>query len=107
MKTIYKFEHNNNIYIGSTTDLKVRCWAHNQHKKQEKHKHLKLYKYCNDHGIEDVREYIEVLEEFDNKHLGKIGMRIIEHTYIKDFSANLNMISAISKKMQKKKNIYN
>ena len=47
MKTIYQFEHDNNIYIGSTTDFKGRMQAHNQHKKQTRHNGIKFYNPLN------------------------------------------------------------
>ena len=44
-QVIYCFCHENNRYIGSTTDLKMRLHAHNQHKKQSRHNGTKFYKY--------------------------------------------------------------
>ena len=95
MRTIYKFEHNNNIYIGSTINFKSRCWAHNQHKKQERHKHLSLYQYCNSCDIKDVRDHMTIILEFNDDQINKTDMRKLEQDYIGLYEANLNSIRAI------------
>ncbi len=90
---IYKFEHNNNIYIGSTINLKVRCFAHNQHKKQSRHQNIKLYKYCNENEIIDVRPYITIIETLEN-NITKDELLLIEQNYLDTIKPNLNMINA-------------
>jgi hypothetical protein len=105
MKTIYKFEHEGNIYIGSTTNFKERCWAHNQHKKQLKYKKLALYKYCNHAEIDDIRPFMSILEEIDDDDIGKLGLRVIEQSYMDTFKSNLNLIRAISKRTIRKNNL--
>jgi len=98
MKTIYKFEHNDNTYIGSSTNFKARCWAHNQHKKQTRYHGIKLYKYCNENNITDIRDHIDILEEIDDDDIGVLGLKIIEQEYINIFKPKLNMMNALSKK---------
>tara|TARA_R100000231_G_C5328625_1_gene165662 strand:+ start:1322 stop:1618 length:297 start_codon:yes stop_codon:yes gene_type:complete len=92
-KIIYKFLHNENSYIGSTTNLKMRCFAHNQHKKQERHKNIKLYKYCNSEGIDDLRPFIEILEVIEEE-ISKEELREKEQQYLNQNKPNLNMIKA-------------
>jgi predicted GIY-YIG superfamily endonuclease len=92
-KIIYKFEHNENIYIGSTINLKQRVWAHNQHKKQYKHCHLDLYAYCNENNIVDLTEHISILETLP-ENIEKKDMRIKEQEYMTQYQPNLNMIKA-------------
>jgi len=105
---IYLFKHtdlfgNENKYIGSTKNLKLRCWAHNQHKKQERHKNIRLYKYLNINEIEDIRPYITVLfnleEIFNNLNcndsLNKIILKNKEQDFLENIKPNLNMIKAL------------
>ena len=93
MKVIYLFNHNDNKYLGSTTNLKMRCHAHNQHKKQSRHNKCKFYQYLLNNNIDDIRPYLEVLEEIEE--CDKYTLRNIEQDYIDNIKPNLNMIKAI------------
>jgi len=95
MKTIYKFNHDDNIYIGSTTNFKTRCEAHNQHKKQDRHNKTKFYKYLNNNGITDCRLFMNILQEIDDDNLTKEELRNIEQDFLDEIKPNLNMIKAI------------
>tara|TARA_R110002072_G_scaffold223_1_gene1641 strand:+ start:1357 stop:1653 length:297 start_codon:yes stop_codon:yes gene_type:complete len=95
MKTIYQFEHDNNIYIGSTTDFKGRMQAHNQHKKQTRHNGIKFYRYLNENNITDCRPFVIKICEIDNDTLTKNELRTIEQQYLDDIKPNLNQIRAI------------
>tara|TARA_R100000353_G_scaffold101814_1_gene73739 strand:+ start:130 stop:432 length:303 start_codon:yes stop_codon:yes gene_type:complete len=97
---IYKFEHEGNIYIGSTKNYKVRCFAHNQHKKQSRHNKTKLYKYCIEHEIFDIRPYCTIIEEIDGIY-DKILLRNLEQDYLDRIKPNLNMVRAIGRKKNK------
>lgn len=90
---IYKFEHNDNCYIGSTKDFCMRCHAHNQHKKQAKHRNIRLYQYCNENEIEDLRPYMEILEVIQDNY-DKELLRTREQDYMEQYNPNLNMIKA-------------
>lgn len=92
---IYKFEHNGNIYIGSTKNYKMRCHAHNQHKKQSRHNNTKFYQYCIDHNIYDIRPHCEVIEEIDG--YDKLTLRNIEQDYLDEYKPNLNMVRALKR----------
>lgn len=92
---IYKFEHNGNIYIGSTKNYKMRCHAHNQHKKQARHNRTKFYKYCIQEAINDIRPYCEVLDEIEG--YDKNILRNIEQDYIDEYKPNLNMVKAMKR----------
>lgn len=91
---IYKFEHNNNVYIGSTKDLKMRLYAHNQHKKQERHNKTDFYQYCIENEIHDIRPYVETVKVISDEY-NKNLLRNIEQDIIDEYQPNLNMISAI------------
>jgi hypothetical protein len=98
MKVIYLFEHNNNKYIGSTKDLKMRCHAHNQHKKQPRHNKCKLYQYLLENNINDIRPYVSVIEEIINEaEFTELMLRNLEQDYIDDIKPNLNCINAIKR----------
>ncbi len=91
---IYKFEHNENVYIGSTKDLKMRLYAHNQHKKQERHNKTDFYQYCIENEIDDIRPFVEIVKEISDEY-NKANLRNIEQDIIDELKPNLNMISAI------------
>ena len=91
---IYKFEHNGNIYIGSTKNYKLRCFAHNQHKKQSRHNKTKFYQYCIENNIVDVRPHCEIVENVDQEY-NKLFLKNLEQDYIDKFEPNLNMVRAI------------
>ncbi len=92
---IYKFEHDGNIYIGSTKNYKSRLFAHNQHKKQSRHNGTKFYKYCIQHCIEDIRPFCEILNEVEG--YDKLILRNIEQDFLDEYKPNLNMVKAIKR----------
>ena len=101
---IYKFEHNNNVYVGSTTNLRERCWTHNQHLKQPMHNHTKFYQYLNENFIIKIEPFVEILGEFNN--ITKDQLRIIEQVAMDTYKPNLNMYRAVGLRNKKYKNLY-
>tara|TARA_Y100000114_G_scaffold151170_1_gene167526 strand:+ start:544 stop:879 length:336 start_codon:yes stop_codon:yes gene_type:complete len=93
---IYLFEHDGNLYVGSTINFKERMWAHNQHMKQEKHNNCEFYKYCNSVGIKDVRPYIHTLQAFSGR-LDKETLLHLEADYIDEYCPNLNHIYPVAR----------
>tara|TARA_R100001509_G_scaffold137958_1_gene92039 strand:+ start:93 stop:380 length:288 start_codon:yes stop_codon:yes gene_type:complete len=93
---IYKFEHNGNIYIGSTKDLTMRCHAHNQHKKQARHNKTDFYQYLIENDIQDIRPHTVPIKEIDEDY-NKNLLRSIEQDIIDEYQPNLNMISAMKR----------
>jgi len=91
---IYKFEHEGNIYIGSTKNYKMRCFAHNQHKKQARHNSTKFYKYLIENCIHDIRPHCQIIDEVENDY-NKNVLRNIEQDYLDEYKPNLNMVRAI------------
>ena len=94
---IYKFEHNGNIYIGSTKNYKLRMFAHNQHKKQARHNKTKFYKYCNDCGITDIRPFCNIIHNNDCDEYDKYILRNIEQDFLDEYRPNLNMVKAVKR----------
>jgi len=92
---IYKFEHNGNTYIGSTKDYTMRCHAHNQHRKQERHNKTCFYKYLNENTINDIRPYCEIICEHEG--YDKLVLRNIEQDFLDEYKPNLNMVRAIKR----------
>tara|TARA_R110001606_G_scaffold90692_5_gene202588 strand:- start:6311 stop:6640 length:330 start_codon:yes stop_codon:yes gene_type:complete len=86
---IYKITYNDSLlYIGSTVNLAMRKHAHQQHRKQDKHRHLRLYNYLNTNNIpanELVYEVIEEVDAVDTEHL-----RFIEQLYINEYKPPCN-----------------
>tara|TARA_R110002072_G_scaffold294654_3_gene464921 strand:+ start:263 stop:559 length:297 start_codon:yes stop_codon:yes gene_type:complete len=95
MKIIYQFKHEDNYYIGSTTNFKERMQAHNQHKKQSRHNGCKFYRYLNENNITDCRPFVEKICEIDDDTLTKQQLRTIEQHFLDHVKPNLNQIRAI------------
>jgi len=91
---IYKFEHEGNKYIGSTKNFKMRCSAHNQHKKQERHNKTKFYKYLIENDIIDIRPFTEIIEKIDDEY-DKFKLRELEQDCLDEFQPNLNSFKAM------------
>jgi|TARA_R110000796_G_scaffold68163_5_gene156273 hypothetical protein len=95
---IYKITHNDSLlYVGSTINLAMRKHAHKQHRKQDKHRHLKLYNFLNTNNIpanELVYEVIEEIDAVDNKHL-----RYTEQLYINEYNPPCNHHNSMSLKI--------
>jgi len=96
-QTIYLFNHNGNKYVGSTKDLSMRMWAHNQHFKQTRHNKTKLYRYMIENDITDIRKHISILETCKDAY-NKYNLRCIEQSYLDELKPNLNMIKALKPK---------
>ena len=92
---IYLFNHNENKYIGHTTNYKVRMWAHNQHRKQSRHNKSAFYKYVNKEKITDVRPYMKIIAQIEDTEYDNETLRTIEQTYLDEISPNLNSIKAM------------
>lgn len=90
MKTgvIYKIELNeNDIYIGSTTQLLCRRQNnHNNCLRDSTKQHRKLYKSC----IENNIDYIKCIWVADVEYESIAELRKIEEDYRKKLNANLN-----------------
>ena len=107
MTTIYKFQFNDDCYIGSTNHpLDNRLLEHYNCMGRDRCKHIKLYKYCNEFLLRrDFKKLVEVVEEFPIK-LDRLSRTKIEQKYIDKFQPSLNMRNAYGRKPRnnKKKN---
>ncbi len=104
MTTIYKFQFNDDCYIGSTNSpLKDRILEHSFCMGRERCKHIKLYKYCNEFFLRrDFDKLVEVVEEFPIP-LDRINRTKIEQKYIDKYKPTLNMRNAYGRKKRIKK----
>ncbi len=93
---IYLFNHEENKYIGSTTNYKVRMHAHNQHKKQKRHNKTKFYKYLNQNKITDIRPYVSILANIKEIQYDNETLRNIEQSFLEELTPNLNSNKAMS-----------
>jgi group I intron endonuclease len=55
-------KNNNDLYIGSTTNMTKRWWSHKSCIKNKYENHTKLYKTMAENGIENY--YIELIENY-------------------------------------------
>lgn len=97
---IYKFEHNGETYIGSTKNFKERCWAHNQHMKQDRHNKTCFYQYCLANDITDIRPYCKIIQKIENIY-DKDLLRYREQEVLNILQPTLNTIRAVNKKRYK------
>lgn len=81
MICIYQITCGDDIYIGSTKDLKKRIWNHKDRSRQSKYSHMPLYKKMNEG--EYTFDIIEELETDEN-------LIEIEDKYIKGIQPTLN-----------------
>lgn len=93
---IYKFEHENDSYIGSTKDFTMRGHAHQQHRKQTKYNHYAIYQYANEKEIPDIREHITILYETIDD-LTKDERRNLEQDFMDIHKPTLNMCNAMKR----------
>tara|TARA_R110002153_G_C13274033_1_gene493553 strand:- start:557 stop:901 length:345 start_codon:yes stop_codon:yes gene_type:complete len=94
---IYKISHNETIlYVGSTLNLAMRKHAHEQHRKQNRWQHLRLYTYLNVNEIPANEINYDILEEINltnNAHL-----RYTEQCYINLLNPPCNHYNSMSLK---------
>ena len=100
MTIIYKFQHNQDIYIGSTNKtLKQRAMEHRDCLHRQGRIHTDFYKYCLENELEDISNKeiffncFSVLEE-TNTELDVYGRTFIEQRYMDEYEPNLNMRKA-------------
>lgn len=93
---IYEFKHNDQNYIGSTTDFVCRMAAHKQHRKQSKYSHLNIYRYLNDNNIQNMIDFTEIIF-FTDEEKTDIQRRMVEQNYIDTRKPTLNMYRALRK----------
>jgi hypothetical protein len=96
----------NDLYVGSTIDLKQRRKEHKSNSKLQKTNHIKLYKYINDNGGFKNFEMV-VIEQYPCKSFTE--MRIREQFHFDQLHATLNTYRPMTTDIQKKKikKIYN
>lgn len=94
MTTIYKFQFNDDSYIGSTnSSLDYRIHEHYNCMGRERCKHIKLYKYCNDYLLRrDFNKLVSVLETCPK--LERTERTKLEQHYIDLYKPSLNMRNA-------------
>ena len=100
MTIIYKFQHNQDIYIGSTNKtLKQRAMEHRDCLHRQGRIHTDFYKYCLENELEQLSNKeiffncFSVLEE-TNTELDFYGRTFIEQRYMDEYEPNLNMRKA-------------
>ncbi len=106
MTTIYKFQFNDDAYIGSTNSpLDHRLLEHYMCMGRERCKHIKLYKYCNEYLLRrDFTKLVEVLETCPIK-LERLERTKLEQEYINQYKPSLNMRNAFGRKKKNNNNI--
>ncbi len=104
MTTIYKFQFNDDCYIGSTNSpLKERVLEHYFCMGRKRCKNVRLYQYCNQYLLRrDFNKLVEVVEEFPIPLCRENRVKV-EQKYIDEYKPTLNMRNAYGMKKRKKK----
>jgi len=87
------------VYVGSTTNFRVRKAQHKQSCNNEKRYHLKIYKFIRENGGWDAWRMV-VIEELGQ--ITKIQAHIKEEEYRVKLNGNLNTVRAYRSEEEKK-----